>query len=68
VLAVAHAVLVMAYHILKRRENYEELGADYFDRLNADALRRWLIRRLESLGHRVILEPPPTGVRAFSNE
>ena len=57
VLAVAHTVLVMAYHILKRKQNYQELGADYFDRLNADAIRRSLVRRLERLGHRVTLEP-----------
>jgi transposase len=57
VLGVAHTVLVMAYYILKRKQGYEELGADYFDRLNADALRRSLVRRLERLGHRVILEP-----------
>jgi len=55
--AVAHTVLVMAYHRLKHPEDYEELGADYFDRLNADAIRRSLVRRLERLGHRVILEP-----------
>jgi len=59
VLAVAHTVLVMAYHILKRKQNYQELGADYFDRLNADAIRRSLVRRLEKLGHRVTLEPIP---------
>jgi hypothetical protein len=47
----------MAYHILKRKQNYQELGADYFDRLNADAIRRSLVRRLERLGHRVTLEP-----------
>jgi transposase len=59
VLAVAHTVLVMAYHILKRKQNYQELGADYFDRLNADAICRSLVRRLERLGHRVTLEPLP---------
>ena len=59
VLAVAHTVLVMAYHILKRKQNYQELGADYFDRLNADAICRSLVRRLKRLGHRVTLEPLP---------
>src|SRR5215467_10447545 len=47
VLAIAHTVLVMAYHMLKRQQDYEELGADYFDRLNADAIRRSLARRLK---------------------
>jgi transposase len=58
-LAVAHTVLVIAYHMLEQQEDYQELGADYFDRLNADAIRRSRVRRLERLGHRVILVPLP---------
>jgi len=34
VIAVAHAILVIAYHLLKYKEDYRELGADYFDRLH----------------------------------
>jgi hypothetical protein len=56
-MAVAHALLVMAYHMLKRKENYRELGADHFDRINVSRLRRFLVRRLEHLGHRVTLDP-----------
>jgi hypothetical protein len=29
--AVAHTILVIAYHLLKQGENYRELGGDYFD-------------------------------------
>ncbi len=57
VIAVAHAILVMAFHMLKHKQNYREAGADYFDRLNADGLRRSLVKRLERLGHKVTLEP-----------
>jgi transposase len=57
VIAVAHTILVMAFHMLKRKEDYREAGADYFDRLNVNGLRRSLVRRLERLGHKVILEP-----------
>ena len=32
-------------------------GADYFDRLNPEGLRRRLTKRLEGLGFRVTLEP-----------
>jgi transposase len=56
-MAVGHAILVIAYCLLKRKENYSELGADYFDRKNADTLKRSLVRRLERLGNKVILEP-----------
>jgi hypothetical protein len=37
ILAVAHAMLVIAYHLLKRKEDYKELGVNYFDHLNAEA-------------------------------
>ncbi len=57
VIAVAHSILVMAFHMLKRTQDYREAGADYFDRLHADGLRRSLVRRLERLGHKVTLEP-----------
>jgi hypothetical protein len=30
----AHALLVIAFHMLKRKENYHELGADHFDRID----------------------------------
>ena len=55
--AVAHSMLVMAYHILSRHEPHRELGGDYFERRNVDDQRRRLIRRLESLGLKVTVEP-----------
>ncbi|MGV2828536.1 IS110 family transposase, partial [Myxosarcina sp. GI1(2024)] len=30
--AVAHSILIIAYHIIRRREPYQDLGADYFDK------------------------------------
>ncbi|MFN2413671.1 MAG: IS110 family transposase, partial [Pyrinomonadaceae bacterium] len=55
--AVGHSILVIAYHILKRRAGYEELGGDYFDRQSTERLQRQLIRRLERLGLKVVVEP-----------
>jgi transposase len=57
VMAVAHTLLVIAFHMIKRKQNYRELGADHFDRIDVSRLRRSLVRRLERLGHRVTLEP-----------
>jgi transposase len=57
IIAVAHTMLTTAYLLLKRQENYRDLGADYFDRLNAQSIKRSLVRRLERLGNRVILQP-----------
>jgi transposase len=55
-IAVGHSILVIIYHILKRRASYEELGGDYFDRQNTEKLRTRLIRKLESLGVKVTVE------------
>lgn len=55
--AVAHTLLVIVYHVIKRGVTYQELGEDYFDRLKPDQLTRSLVRRLERLGHKVTLEP-----------
>src|SRR2546422_1441254 len=57
IMAVAHALLVIAYHMLKRKEDYRELGADHFDRIDVNRIRRSLVNRLERLGHKVTLEP-----------
>ena len=54
--AVAHSLLVIIYHLLTTGEVYRELGADYFDRRNQQALARRLIKRLSSLGYTVTLE------------
>jgi hypothetical protein len=59
VVAVAHSLLVIAYHILKEGTTYRELGHDYFDRRDTFRLQQRLIARLESLGLRVTVETLP---------
>jgi len=54
--AVGHTILVIVYHILKRRSSYHELGGDYFDRRNVEIQRARYIRRLEALGLKVSVE------------
>ena len=56
-MAVAHQLLVIAYYLLKRKEEYRDLGPNHFDTINADRVRRSLVKRLERLGHQVILQP-----------
>jgi transposase len=56
-LAVGHSILVIIYHLLKNHLEYKDLGRDYFDRLEPERLRRYLVKRLEALGHQVILKP-----------
>jgi transposase len=57
IVAVAHSILVIGYHILKEKVPYYELGADHFDRLNVTYIKRNLVKRLEGLGYKVTLEP-----------
>jgi len=54
--AVGHTLLVIMYHVLKRRTTYAELGPDFLDRLEPERLTRQLVKRLEALGHKVTLE------------
>lgn len=55
--AVMHSVLVIAYHILRDKQPYSDLGADYFDTLDRDRLERYYVSRLAGLGYEVTLEP-----------
>jgi len=55
--AVAHAMLVVIYHILKDNVEYRDLGPDYFDRLEPERVRRYLVKRLQHLGYDVTLAP-----------
>lgn len=54
--AVGHAILVIVYHVLTRREPYQDLGVNYFDERDRQAVERRLVRRLEQLGYQVRLE------------
>ena len=55
VVAVAHAMLRIAYHVIAGQP-YHNLGPDYFDRRHADRVRLNAVRTLERLGYRVNLE------------
>jgi len=53
--AVGHSILTIVYHVMKYKIPYEDLGEGFFDKLNADRLRKRYTRRLESLGYTVQL-------------
>lgn len=57
IVAVAHALLVTGYILLWTGKKFEDLGDDYFDRLDRERLTKRLVRRLEKLGHQVSLQP-----------
>lgn len=57
IIVVAHALVVIIWHILATGKPYAELGADYFTRrLDPERETRRLVARLEALGHAVTLE------------
>jgi transposase len=55
ILAVAHKLLVIIYHVLKTKKPYTELGADYFDKLDTARIQKRAVQRLEQLGYEVTL-------------
>jgi transposase len=49
IVAIAHSMLVSAWHMLTYRQPYKELGGDYFDQRKKETKVNYLIRRLEKL-------------------
>jgi len=61
VIALVHTLLVIAYHVILRREPYHELGEDYLQ-LTTPAMRaQRLIRQLSRLGFEVELPASLSG-------
>jgi transposase len=55
-LAIAHKILVAAYHMLSRTVDYNELGDTYLDQLSEGRVAKGLVRRLQRMGYRVELQ------------
>jgi len=53
--AVGHSLLTTIFHVLKNNVRYHDLGPDYFDKLEPERLRRYLVKRLQHLGYDVTL-------------
>jgi transposase len=60
IMAVAHSIVVSAFHMLTRNEPYRALGATYFDEKRREHTVDRLAQRIERLGYEVHLEPRPT--------
>jgi len=56
-IAVAHALLIVVYTMLKTGSSYQELGGDYLERIRKDQLQKYYIRRLQRLGLSVSVQP-----------
>jgi transposase len=55
--AVGHSIVVIAYHLLRREVDYQDLGANHFDERDREGVKRRLVRPLEGLGYQVTVEP-----------
>jgi len=60
--ALAHTLLIIAYHLLAQEEEYQELGGTYFDDLDREQKEKRLVRQLEKLGFEVALTPAASAV------
>ena len=60
IVAIAHSMLVSAWHMLAYQQPYQELGDDYFDHRKKETKVSYLVRRLEKLtGGAVSIEIQP---------
>ena len=51
--AVGHSLLVTGYYLITRQTKYEDLGGNYFDERDREAVKRRAVKRLEKLGYQV---------------
>jgi len=57
IVAIAHTLLVIIWHVLTEGIPYTELGADFYARrIDPQQETRRLIARLEALGHKITIE------------
>jgi len=55
--AVAHALLVIIYHMLKDGTRHHDLGRNYYDERDKQMVVKRTVKRLEALGYKVTVEP-----------
>jgi transposase len=67
IMAVAHAIVVSAFHRRSRHEPSRELGANSFDAQRRAHLVDHVTRRLQRVGYHVHLEPVPASSRFIFN-
>lgn len=57
IIAVGHTLLIIVFHVLKEEKDYQELGGNYFDQADHQAVQKRLVHRLKKLGYDVTLTP-----------
>jgi transposase len=68
IMAVAHQLLTIIFHVLRDDSVYQELGAAYFDHQNKPKLMRRYVQGLQGLGYYVTLKPVEEAVETAPQE
>jgi transposase len=56
-MVIAHKILIAVFHMLADNAPYQELGTTYLDQRSKRRVTRALVRRLDTLGYNVLLQP-----------
>ncbi len=56
--ALAHRILIIIYHVLKEQQAYQELGPAHVDEKAIEVAKRRALHMLEQLGYEVTLQTP----------
>lgn len=53
ILAVAHSILISIYYMIKENKEYEDLGADFYNKFNKEKKANAYMKKLKELGYDV---------------
>ncbi|WP_245671756.1 hypothetical protein [Nocardia amamiensis] len=56
-MAIQHSIVVAAWHMLTGDTGYQDLGGDYFTRLDPERAMRRIVRQANTLGFTVRFDP-----------
>ncbi len=56
IIALAHAILKIMYHMLREGTDYQDLGGTYYEQRDKRHILLRRVKRLERLGYRVTLQ------------
>jgi transposase len=56
IMTVAHSILVKAYHLIRSKEPYHELGPDFLDKRKSQATAKRLLHRLHEMRYNINLD------------
>lgn len=55
IVALGHTMLIIIYHMIKNRLPYNELGKEYFNKMDKEKIIKSMLKRIEKIGYKVEL-------------